>query len=121
MMIPGKDDSICYAAKANSFVVRANGRLNKCTVALEHPNNQVGNIKEDGTVELLPQKMMMWMRGLESGNPDELGCPMHGYADPIPLAASGGVRIDAPQAAVTATLRVATPQVRTVGCEKATG
>ena len=32
-------DSVCYAARGNSYVVRADGRLNKCTVALEHPNN----------------------------------------------------------------------------------
>jgi len=44
-------DSVCYAARGNSYVVRANGRLNKCTVSLEHPNNQVGHIHEDGPVD----------------------------------------------------------------------
>jgi uncharacterized protein len=123
MMVPGEDDAICYAAKGNSFVVRANGRLNKCTVALEHPNNQVGNIHEDGTVELLPQKMMMWMRGLKSEDPGELGCPMHGYADPIPLAVSRTVEAVAagssPNTAVSLTGTDRLP--RTVGCEKAMG
>jgi uncharacterized protein len=79
---------ICYASRANSFVVRANGRLNKCTVALEHPMNQVGRIYEDGRIELEAPKMRMWMRGLQSGNPDELECPMHGYADPVPKTAA---------------------------------
>jgi uncharacterized protein len=75
-------DYVCYAARANSFVVRANGRLNKCTVALEHPNNQVGRIREDGTVEIDPSKMVQWMRGVRSGNAKELKCPMKGYAEP---------------------------------------
>jgi uncharacterized protein len=75
---------ICYASRANSFVVRANGRLNKCTVALEHPGNQVGMLREDGTVALDAARMSMWMRGLKSENPAELSCPMVGYADSEP-------------------------------------
>ncbi|HET7904263.1 MAG TPA: radical SAM protein, partial [Candidatus Eisenbacteria bacterium] len=38
----GPGAAVCYAARANSFLIRADGRVNKCTVALEHPNNQVG-------------------------------------------------------------------------------
>ncbi len=75
-------DSVCYASRGNSYVVRANGRLNKCTVSLEHPNNQVGRIRENGTVEVDSQKMAMWMRGLWSGDPATLKCPMKGHADP---------------------------------------
>jgi uncharacterized protein len=71
--------AICYAARGNSFVVRADGRLNKCSLALEHPENQVGRILEDGTLELAVPKMRMWMRGLESGKVAELECPLHGY------------------------------------------
>ena len=80
----GEDEAIdvCYAARANSFVVRANGRLNKCTVALEHPLNQVGRIREDGSVEIDTPKMRGWMRGLWSDDREELECPMHGYAEP---------------------------------------
>jgi uncharacterized protein len=72
--------SICYAARANSFVVRANGRLNKCTIALEEPSNQVGTLREDGTVALKPAPMTLWMRGLRSGDAAELRCPMRGIA-----------------------------------------
>jgi uncharacterized protein len=68
--------SICYAAKANSFVVRANGRLNKCTIALEDPNNQVGMLREDGTVVLERAPMALWMGGLRSGDAAALKCPM---------------------------------------------
>ena len=83
LLKPGPSDSICYAARGNSFVIRADGRLNKCTVALEHPGNQVGRIHEDGTLEVAPARMVMWMRGLHSGNPVELQCPMLGYAETV--------------------------------------
>jgi uncharacterized protein len=72
---------ICYASMGNSFIVRSNGRLNKCTVALEHPANQVGMIRRDGTLEISTPKTLAWMRGLESGDTEELTCPMAGLAD----------------------------------------
>jgi len=80
---------ICYAARGNSFVVRANGRLNKCTVSLEHPNNQVGFLHPDGTMTLNQPSMLMWMRGLQTGAEAQLQCPMKGYADPERRSAGG--------------------------------
>jgi uncharacterized protein len=85
-------DSVCYAARGNSYVVRADGRLNKCTVALEHPSNQVGRIRENGTVEVDAEKMLSWMRGLQSGDTVELKCPMKGYAVPSETPAGIPVR-----------------------------
>lgn len=79
---------ICYAARANSFVVRSNGRLNKCTIALEEPMNQVGVIEETGELCLIAPKMYGWMRGLESGAVEELECPMHGFCTPKPRQSS---------------------------------
>lgn len=76
----------CYAAAANSFVVRADGTLGKCTVALSHPENQVGRLHEDGRMDLDVTKMKRWMRGLWSGDAQELGCPKRGYADAIPVS-----------------------------------
>ncbi|HET9250680.1 MAG TPA: hypothetical protein VFP58_01015, partial [Candidatus Eisenbacteria bacterium] len=73
---------ICYASMGNSFIVRSNGRLNKCTVALEHPANQVGMLRPDGTVEIATPKVLTWMRGLRSGDAEELTCPMMGLAEP---------------------------------------
>ncbi len=77
---------VCYAARGNSFVVRADGRLNKCTIALEHPANQIGRIFDDGHVEIDAQPMQGWMRGLLSGKRMELICPMLGYAEPAQVA-----------------------------------
>lgn len=89
MSQPHPEEAVCYAARANSFVVRANGRIGKCTVALEHPNNQVGSIREDGTLDLVAPKMAMWMRGIKSNKREELECPMEGYADQTHDAAAG--------------------------------
>ncbi len=75
---------VCYAARGNAFVVRADGRLNKCTVALGMAANVVGRIHADGRVELSGAKMLPWMRGLWSGNVAELECPMEGLASPAP-------------------------------------
>lgn len=82
-------EPICYAAHANSFLVRADGRLNKCTVALDLPTNQVGLIREDGTLELRQSRTLAWMRGLRSGDPGELACPLQGIG-----AVPGGDRPD---------------------------
>ncbi|MFN0243787.1 MAG: radical SAM protein [Planctomycetota bacterium] len=77
---------VCYAAEGNSFVVRADGRLSKCTVALAHPANDIGRLHEDGRVEIDAAKTARWTRGLFSGKGLELLCPMVGLAD-VPHAA----------------------------------
>ncbi|MEV4538996.1 radical SAM protein [Asanoa sp. NPDC049518] len=57
---------VCYAAKANSFVIRSDGILNKCTVALDADYNAVGRLYEDGSVELNIDKLSKWTSsGLE--------------------------------------------------------
>lgn len=74
-------DSICYAARGNSFIVRSDGRINKCTVALDHPSNQVGKMRPDGTMELWTSVLRPWMRGLQSGDRKELQCPSRGLTE----------------------------------------
>jgi uncharacterized protein len=76
-----KQTTTCYASRANSFVVRADGRVNKCTVVLDHPRNQVGRLHESGQLELASGRMLDWMRGLGTGDPLEMLCPMRGFAD----------------------------------------
>ncbi|KAG9597698.1 hypothetical protein KCV01_g8995, partial [Aureobasidium melanogenum] len=66
---------ICYASKPNSFVVRANGRLAKCTVAFADPKNDVGFIDAGGLLHIESEKVAYWTRGLLSGDHDTLGCP----------------------------------------------
>jgi uncharacterized protein len=52
--------SVCYAANPRSFVVGADGTLYKCTVALDKDFNKVGQLHEDGRVELDADRFAMW-------------------------------------------------------------
>lgn len=70
---------VCYASKPNSFVIRANGSINKCTVALYADHNNVGRLLRDGKVKIDIDKFRGWIRGLESGSIEELGCPAKNY------------------------------------------
>jgi uncharacterized protein len=72
------EGGVCYAARGNSFVIRADGRVNKCTVALEAPENQVGRLLPDGALRLRSDAVRPWMRGFGSGATEALACPMKG-------------------------------------------
>jgi uncharacterized protein len=67
---------ICYASKLNSFVIRADGAICKCTVALDRDYNRVGRIRKNGTLKIHKRKLFRWVRGIQSGNERELFCPM---------------------------------------------
>ncbi len=69
---------ICYAAKPNSLAIRANGNLNKCTVALQEDYNNIGRILPDGSLQVENQKYATWLEGFEGLNTWRLGCP-HSY------------------------------------------
>jgi uncharacterized protein len=57
---------VCYAAKANSIVVRSDGRLAKCTVAFDLDYNDVGTLNLDGTLTIDVEKFAKWTAsGLE--------------------------------------------------------
>lgn len=67
--------TVCYASRANSFVVRANGKLSKCTVDLGNEGNIVGELLDDGTLLLNQEKMKYWVRGFATGNEKTQLCP----------------------------------------------
>ncbi len=57
---------VCYAAKSNSFVIRSDGAINKCTVALDADYNAVGHLLDDGTMRLNLDRLAKWTNsGLE--------------------------------------------------------
>ena len=58
-MKPGS--KVCYAALPYSFVVRADGRINKCTVALSEAENQVGRLLADGSLLLNNERLRPWI------------------------------------------------------------
>ncbi len=66
---------VCYASRANSIAVRANGRVNKCTVALTNPANDIGSILPDGRLDIDSNKLAPWLGGISSLDDAYLGCP----------------------------------------------
>jgi len=66
---------VCYAADANSLVIRANGEINKCTVALRDDINRIGRLNIDGSVTIDQAKFRRWIEPLVSGDPDRMECP----------------------------------------------
>jgi uncharacterized protein len=73
------DSQICYAARPNSFVIRSDGRIGKCTVALQDGRNAIGYLGEDGSVHVDNAKLAPWVRGLATLNPTELACPLANF------------------------------------------
>ena len=78
---PDDFEPICHASKLNSFLIRSDGGVGKCTVALAHPNNRVGHIDECGRMALDEEPLREWTRGIWQGDEAVLKCPMRGYAD----------------------------------------
>lgn len=66
---------VCYAAKPNSLVIRADGSVGKCTVALADSRNRIGWINPDGTLDICQASLAPWIRGISSLNTAALECP----------------------------------------------
>jgi uncharacterized protein len=66
---------MCYASKPNSFLIRPNGQIRKCTVALDDPINNVGYLNPDGTLEIDNDVLRQWFIGLETLDLETLKCP----------------------------------------------
>ncbi|MEI9995057.1 MAG: hypothetical protein WDM91_10715 [Rhizomicrobium sp.] len=71
-----REPYICYAAKPNSLLIRANGRIGKCTVALDDVRNDIGSLNADGTIALNNVKLRPWLRGFGTLDPESMGCPL---------------------------------------------
>jgi len=72
----GNEPYICYASKPNHLMIRANGRIGKCTVALDDARNDLGKICEDGTISIDQEKARKWYGGFTSFDIDQMGCPI---------------------------------------------
>lgn len=73
--VPKGNCYVCYASKANSLVVRSDGKLMKCTVAVDDPRNHVGEINEDGSLSIDQAKFRWWISGFDTSNKKMLACP----------------------------------------------
>jgi uncharacterized protein len=81
-------DKICYAARANSLLIRADGRIGKCTVALSDPINTIGQLLPDGSLQIDNAVLRMWLQGWETGDRAVLGCPYASIKHNQPIANS---------------------------------
>jgi len=77
--VPEEEPFICYAAKPNALVIRADGTLAKCTVALNDPRNRVGVLNRDGTVTVDMSRYRPWLTGFETLELDVLACPLQQF------------------------------------------
>lgn len=71
-----EDGYICYASRPNFFLLRADGSISKCTVALYDKFNRIGALNPDGTMQIDNKLVTEWSRGFATGNMDDLGCPL---------------------------------------------
>ncbi len=69
-------DYICYAARANSLMVRSTGRLGKCTVALHDDFNTIGELKPDGEIVVDQDKFQRWITPVLEQRWEHVGCPL---------------------------------------------
>ena len=74
--------AVCYAARANAFVIRADGAVSKCTVAFDDGRNAVGRLTKDGELIIDHGLYIPWLRGLVSGDAAALACPARGHIWP---------------------------------------
>lgn len=54
------EQQMCFVQKRNQFVIRGDGRIIKCTMLLEHPENEVGTITATG-VCIDEKKLVRWL------------------------------------------------------------
>lgn len=84
---------MCYASKKNHFVIGADGKIYKCTVAFAHPENQVGMLCEKGVIEWNELLQAHWITNREKENVEKCkncflcgschgkGCALAGWID----------------------------------------
>lgn len=69
------DPYMCYASMPNSLVIRADGKIGKCTVALSNEKNNIGIITPQGDLEI-NSNYNLWLEGIETGDMQMLACPL---------------------------------------------
>ncbi len=68
------DSSVCYAAAANSLVIRSTGKISKCTVLLNDSDNIIGEISSTGKLEMNNELYGKWVSGIF--NEESASCPV---------------------------------------------
>jgi uncharacterized protein len=73
--VDGCGAAVCYACKSNAFLIRSDGRIGKCTVALDKDFNTVGVLDDDGSVRMDTARLRKWTDALYTLDPAVLACP----------------------------------------------
>jgi uncharacterized protein len=73
--VDGCGATVCYACKSNAFLIRSDGRVGKCTVALNKDYNTVGVLGDDGSVRMNESRLRKWTDALYTLDPAVLACP----------------------------------------------
>lgn len=68
------EGGVCYAAKPNSFVIRATGDVQKCTLGLYDEKNNVGKLSINGDLNL-NENEVLWRKGWSDFDQKSLSCP----------------------------------------------
>lgn len=87
---------MCYAAMANSLLVRSTGRLGKCTVALESDYNDLGRLTETGEIEIDQPKFQRWISSVIEDRWADAVCPLASVASEVEAQARPAVQDQAP-------------------------
>ncbi|MEF2074096.1 radical SAM protein [Consotaella aegiceratis] len=74
-VLPSNSCYICYAGRPNAFVIRRDGRIVKCTVGLDDPENHIGQLLPGGVLEIDQAAVRPWLKGAVELDPAFLGCP----------------------------------------------
>lgn len=74
IVVDESKESICYAALPNAFVIRTDGVVQKCTVALDSDRNSIGKIRPDG-LSIDGNKHFEWLKPLIEGDTAGMQCP----------------------------------------------
>ena len=53
--------SICQASLKNLFIIRSDGRINKCSDYLEWPENQIGYLTDNGDMKINQEMQAKWI------------------------------------------------------------
>lgn len=67
---------VCYAGKESSMVIGSDGTIYKCSVAFEDPQNQVGKLLEDGSLNIDQTRWNSWVSNQNTDNSKCNSCPV---------------------------------------------
>ena len=73
---PSRYKSYCYASHANSFVIRSNGDVAKCTVDFNNPANKLGKLTSNGGLLVSNDLLRLWVQGILEGGEHSAKCPL---------------------------------------------